>query len=64
VLVKALARAWRWQQLLDKGVCVSVTEVAKALLGGWADQRVMLQQLEKRLPAGWEEQRRVRASGP
>jgi hypothetical protein len=30
VLVKALARAWRWQKLLDKGVYGSVTEIAEA----------------------------------
>ena len=67
VLVKALARAWRWQKLLDRGVYSSVTEIAEAekisksyvsrilrlallapdiveaILGGWADQRVMLE---------------------
>ena len=83
VLVKALARAWRWQKLLDKGVYGSVTEIAEAekisksyvsrilrlallapdiveaILGGWADQRVMLEQLERPLPVGWEEQRRA-----
>ena len=82
VLVKALARAWRWQKLLDRGVYGSVTEIAEAekisnsyvsrilrlallapdiveaILGGWADQRVMLERLERPLPAGWEEQRR------
>lgn len=81
VLVKALARAWRWQRLLDKGVHGSVTELAEAekisksyvsrilrlallapdlveaILGGWADQRVMLKKLEQSVPAGWEEQR-------
>src|SRR5215211_6983924 len=81
VLVKALARAWRWQKLLDKGVYGSVTEIAEAerisksyvsrilrlallapdiveaILGGWADQRVMLEQLERPLPAGWQHQR-------
>ena len=81
VLVKALARAWRWQKLLDKGVYGSVTEIAEAekisksyvsrilrlallapdiveaILGGWADQRVMLEKLERPLPVGWEEQR-------
>jgi hypothetical protein len=81
VLVKALARAWRWQKLLDKGVYGSVTEIAEAekisksyvsrilrlallapdiveaVLGGWADQRVMLERLERPLPTGWEEQR-------
>jgi hypothetical protein len=86
VLVKALARAWRWQRLLDKGVYSSVTEIAEAekinrsyvsrilrlallapdlvegILGGWADQRVMLQQLERPLPMGWGEQRRLFAS--
>ena len=30
VLVKALARAWRWQKLLDRGVYNSVTEIAEA----------------------------------
>ena len=29
-LVKALARAWRWQKLLDAGVHASVTEIAAA----------------------------------
>jgi hypothetical protein len=29
-LVKALARAWRWQRLLDTGVYTSVTEIAEA----------------------------------
>ena len=29
-LVKALARAWRWQKLLDDGVCTSVTEISEA----------------------------------
>ena len=30
VLVKALARAWRWQKLLDRGDYASVTEIAEA----------------------------------
>ena len=30
VLVKALARAWRLQKLLDRGVYTSVTEIAEA----------------------------------
>ena len=29
-LVKALARAWRWQRLLDEGSYVSVTEISEA----------------------------------
>jgi hypothetical protein len=77
VLVKALARAWWWQRLLDKGVYGSVTEIAEAerisksyvsrilrlallapdlveaILGGWADQRAML---ERPLPRAWEQQ--------
>ena len=81
MLVKALARAWRGQKLLDSGVHGSVTEIAEAerisksyvsrilrlallapdlveaILGGWADQRVMLEKLERPLPVGWEEQR-------
>jgi hypothetical protein len=83
VLVKALARAWRWQKQLDAGVHGSVTEIAEAerigqsyvsrilrlallapdlveaILGGWADQRVMLERLERPLSTGWVEQRRA-----
>jgi hypothetical protein len=29
-LVKALARAWRWQRMLDEGVCNSVSESGDA----------------------------------
>jgi hypothetical protein len=81
VLVKVLARAWRWQKLLDGGVYGSVTEIAEAerisksyvsrilrlallapdlveaILDGWADQRVMLERLQRPLPVRWEEQR-------
>ena len=32
-------------------------DIVEAILGGWADQRVMLEQLERPLPVGWEEQR-------
>ena len=83
VLGKALARAWRWQKLLDKGrpqlgdrnrrggvdlkelrqldpavwSCLA-PDIVEVILGGWADQRVMLESLERPLPVGWEEQRR------
>jgi hypothetical protein len=77
VLVKALAWAWRWQKLLDRGAYSSVTEIAEAerisksyvsrilrlallapglvetILGGWAEQRVMLARLERPLPMVW-----------
>ena len=83
VLVKALARPWRWQKLLDQGTYSSVTEIAEAeritksyvgrilrlallapdlveaILGGWADQRVVLERLERPLPMRWEEQRAI-----
>ena len=29
-LVKALARAWRWQRMLDNGAYTSVTEISEA----------------------------------
>ena len=32
-------------------------DIVEAILGGWADQRVMLEQLERPLPVAWEEQR-------
>ena len=80
-LVKALARAWRWQKLLDDGVYASVTEISGAeginksylsrilrlallapdiietVLEGRSDQTLMLETLERPLPASWEEQR-------
>jgi hypothetical protein len=33
-------------------------DIVEAVLGGWADQRVMLENLQRPLPVGWEEQRR------
>jgi hypothetical protein len=80
-LLKALARAWRWQRMLDEGVYTSVTETVEAekigksyvsrnlrlallapdiievILAGRADQSLMLERLERPLPASWEEQR-------
>jgi hypothetical protein len=82
-LIKALARAWRWQKLLDTGVYSSVTEISEAeginksyisrilrlalmapdiieaILAGTADQSLMLDRLERPLPASWEEQCRT-----
>ena len=37
-------------------------DIVEAILGGWADQRVMLETLERPLPMGWEEQWRELAS--
>jgi hypothetical protein len=86
-LVKALARAWRWQRMLDDGVYASVSEIGdaenisksyvsrilrlallapdivEAILAGRTDQALMLEQLERPLPASWEEQRRVLRMG-
>jgi hypothetical protein len=56
-LLKALARAWRWQRMLDAGVYTSVSEIEE-IIAGRTDQSVMLETLERPLPAGWEEQRR------
>jgi hypothetical protein len=82
-LVKALARAWRWQRMLDDGVYTSVSEIGdaekisksyvsrilrlallapdivEAVLAGRSDQALMLETLERPLPASWEEQRRL-----
>src|ERR671918_457528 len=79
-LVKALARTWRWQRMLDEGVYTSVSEIGDAenisksyvsrilrlallapdlvdaTLAGSADQALILRQLERPLPASWEEQ--------
>jgi hypothetical protein len=80
-LVKALARAWRWQRMFDNGVYTSVSEIGEAegvdkgyvsrilrlallapdiveaILADSTDQGMMLEQLERPLPAGWGEQR-------
>ena len=80
-LVKALARAWRWQRQLDDGVYTTVSEIGdaenisksyvsrilrlallapdivEAILMGSTDQGIMLEQLERPLPASWQEQR-------
>src|SRR5919106_698038 len=80
-LVKALARAWRWQRMLDEGVYTSVSEIGdaenisksyvsrilrlallapdivEAILAERPDRSLMLERLERPLPASWEEQR-------
>jgi hypothetical protein len=79
-LVKALARAWRWQGMLDEGVYASVNDIGDAenisksyisrilrlallapdivdaILAGRTDQGMILEHLERPLPASWEEQ--------
>jgi hypothetical protein len=80
-LVKALARAWRWQRMLDDCVYTSVSEIGdaenisksyvsrilrlallapdviEAILAGTTNQGMVLEHLERPLPASWEEQR-------
>jgi hypothetical protein len=80
-LIKALARAWRWQRMLDEGVYASVSEIGdaekisksyvsrilrfallapdivEAILAGTAGHALVLERLERPLPASWEEQR-------
>src|ERR671919_413702 len=87
-LVKALARAWRWQNLLDDGVYASVSDIGdaenisksyvsrilrlamlapdivEAILAGTSDQALILERLERPLPASWEEQRECLAHEP
>ena len=86
-LVKALARAWRWQRQLDEDVHTSVSDIGEAegisksyvsrilrlallapdivemILEGRSDQALMLEQLERPLPASWEEQREALRMG-
>jgi hypothetical protein len=80
-LIKALARAWRWQRMLDEGIYTAVSEIGDAenisksyvsrilrlallapdivhgILAGSTDQGLVLEQLERPLPASWAEQR-------
>ena len=82
-LVKALARAWRWQRQLDEGIYTSLSEIGdaenisksyvsrilrlallapdivEAILEGRSDQALMLEQLERPLPASWAGQREL-----
>jgi hypothetical protein len=82
-LVKALARAWRWQRQLDEEVHTSVSDIGEAegisksyvsrilrlallapdiveaILAGRTDQALLLENLERPLPASWTEQRAV-----
>ena len=82
-LLKALARAWRWQRMLDGGLYTSVSDIGDAesisksyvsrilrlallapdiiemILERRADQALMLEDLERPLPAGWDEQRKL-----
>jgi hypothetical protein len=37
--------------------------IIEAALGGWADQQVVLERLERPLPLGWEEQRAALGRG-
>jgi hypothetical protein len=34
-------------------------DLVEAILGGWVDQRLMLERLERPLPVSWEEQRQL-----
>ena len=82
-LVKALARAWRWQKLLDAGAYSSVSEIGEAegidkgyvsrilrlgllapsiveeILEGRSEQQLILERLERPLPACWHQQRQT-----
>jgi hypothetical protein len=79
-LLKAIVRAWRWQRMLDEGLCTSVSEIGDAenisksyvsrilrlallapdfierILEGRGVGALMLESLERPLPASWEEQ--------
>ena len=79
-LIRALARAWRWQRMLDDGVYTSVSEIGDAenisksyvsrilrlallapdvveeILAGTTNQGMVLEHLERPLPASGEEQ--------
>ena len=84
-LVRALARAWRWQRMLDEGVYTLVSEIGDAenisksyvsrilrlallapdivevILDRRAHSDVVLEKLEKALPAEWKAQRALLA---
>ena len=63
VLVKALARAWRWQRLLDGGVCSSVTEIteaeriSKSYVSRILRLALLAPDIVEAILGGWEDQR-------
>jgi hypothetical protein len=85
--VVPLARAWRWQKLLEEGRFASVRDLAdaenisksyvsrilrlallapdivEAILVGRTDQALMLEKLQRSLPASWVEQREALRAG-
>jgi hypothetical protein len=87
-LLKALARAWRWQRMLDQGLYASISEIGdserisksyvsrilrlallapdivEAILEGRMNHALILEELERPLPASGVEQRaRLSAGG-
>jgi hypothetical protein len=48
---------WEARQILR--LALLAPDIVEAIFGGWADQRVMLEKLERPLPVRWEEQRRL-----
>ena len=63
VLVKALARAWRWQKLLDRGVYYSVIEIAaaekisKSYVSRILRLALLTPDIVEATPGGWTDQR-------
>jgi hypothetical protein len=58
-LVKALARAWRWQRMLNAGIYATVSEIgdAEKISKSYVSRMLRRALLQRPLPARWEEQR-------
>ena len=80
-MVKAIARAFRWREMLESGAYATIREIAaaekinesyvgrvlrltllapdilEAILGGRQSAELQLEDLLRRFPAGWREQR-------
>jgi len=61
-LVKALARAWRWQRMLDHGVYASVSEIGDAenISKSYVSRILRLRCLRPTLPMPYSRARRIR----
>ena len=53
-LMTGIAEAERLSKSYVSRLALLAPDLVAAILGGWADQRVMLAKLERALPVGWE----------
>jgi hypothetical protein len=58
-MVKAIARSFRWRDMLESGEYATITEVVEAIVNGRQPAGLQLDGLMRRFPGGWEVQKSV-----